>query len=119
MNPKLVAEEVGVDNRYIWKIYDNYTLILAKWQNIKRLPYESTYTYGPKFMSYLKRLEPGKRYNFYGWEDDRPFERCFTEADGTYDIVITFYGFVPVKCKECGFETELSVCPNCGEWQHE
>lgn len=72
-SPKLIA---GISDRFLYKIYDDYTVVLGQSRNGKLLPGYSSHTYGPKFMSYLKRLEPGKRYNFYGWGDDRPFEKC-------------------------------------------
>lgn len=108
--PKLIAETVD-QTENVWKIYDNFTL-----ENI----YDGKsiiHNYDRKFMSHLRRLEPRKRYFFDNWSSEY-FNSCFRIASDTtqFDVVIDVYGFDPIKCKECGFEIETSVCPNCGEW---
>lgn len=107
---KLVAE-AAEGHQSSWKIYDDFK-IEGPWIS----------SYGDKFLSYLKRLEPGKQYLFLNWGENREFEECFktvyTNNIRDYGgVLINFYGFEPVKCKECGFETETKVCANCGEWQ--
>lgn len=107
---KLVAESAESEQNK-WKIYDDFK-IEGPWHD----------TYGDKFLSYLKRLEPGKQYLFYNWGEDKTLEQCFKAftVNNVRDyggVLINFYGFAPINCKECGFEAETRVCPNCGEWQ--
>ena len=129
--PQLIAETVDQEEN-VWKIYDNFSL-----ENI----YYGTltiYNYDENFMSHLKRLERGKQYFFDNWLS-RYFDKCFrlvsdhelqARADLLHEssreltpfyppaVIINVYGFEgkSIKCKECGFETDLKVCPNCGEW---
>lgn len=114
--PKLIAETID-QTQNVWKIYDNFTLENIYLGSVRK---ES---YGPVFMSYLKMLKPGIKYRFMNWTADSrdiSFEKCFMPIplgqENNYNVVMNVYGFDPVKCKECGFETDLSVCPNCGEW---
>lgn len=106
--PKLIAKTIeGEQNE--WEIYDNFVM--------KSLSSENLYRYSARFMLFLKMLKPGVKYRWFSWSGDN-YEDCFSlDTTATRGVTIDFYGFDPVKCKECGFETELKVCPNCGEWQ--
>lgn len=106
--PKIIAKTIEGE-RYQWEIYDNFTL--------KCVTSSFEYSYDSRFMSFLRRLTPGKQYRWCSWSAF-DFEECFSlDMKRIGGVTIDFYGFDPVKCKECGFETDLKVCPNCGEWQ--
>lgn len=107
----LIAESTA------WKIYDDGIINkVLKGEIVLEQLYSQT------FLSYLKKLVPGHRYQFLRrWKDHWRFDQCFCEVGKNYPQygnVITFYGFEgkSIKCKECSFETNLKVCPNCGEW---
>lgn len=108
---KLVAESDT------WKFYDNGVINKIKGGEI--ILEERC---GEVFLSYLKKLIPGRQYNFLKrWKENWNFNECFIEFSRdhpTYETVVKVYGFDPVitKCKECGFEIESKVCSNCGEW---
>jgi len=69
------------------------------------------------FLNALKKLIPNKNYRFLNWQNG---EQHFIDdiiENSNRGVPVVFLGFDPVKCKECGFETDLKVCPNCGEWK--
>lgn len=83
---------------------------------------------GQAILKYINTLTLGKYYKLCNWHKSSVLsqERAFIEIKEeqfTTNLIRNykwnyFKYVLPVSnCKECGFETDLSVCPNCGEWQ--
>lgn len=116
--PKIIAKTIE-DERNQWEIYDNFTLKCLTTTYSYKDEELGVCHYDSRFMSFLRRLTPGKQYRWCSWSAF-DFEECFSlDMKRIGGVTIDFYGFDPFKCKECGFETDLKVCPNCGEWRDE
>lgn len=70
----------------------------------------------------ISTLDKSKLYIFNHWNsnplvDLLGFKTHFSPYNNELDKCVLKFVNVILKCKECGFETGLNVCPNCGEWQ--
>lgn len=117
---KIVAESVK-ENQHspMYRIWNNGEVEYYNSYN-RAWGCQNYYTFKDNFIDAMKNLKPGKQYRFchsMGRQTKRdPFFRTTRAHTG---VLINFYGFDPIKCKECGLGTETRVCPHCGEWQYE
>jgi len=95
----------------LWKIYDNGDV----YSNgiLQNFHYKKD-----NIIKNMKKMEIGEKYELMHYSDcGTNFRNVHTSS--IKSLILTFHGFDPVNCKECGFETDLSVCPNCGEWKND
>lgn len=109
---KIVAK--SNENLERWRIWDNgdVDFLINEGKYVcknKDIPADS-------LLNSLKKLIPNKNYRFLNWQNNELHFLDDIQENKNRGVPVVFLGFDPVICKECHFETDLNVCPNCGEW---
>jgi len=115
------SSEHGTE-RWKYRIWDNGDVECISESNMMTIT--NQYRDPKSLLHEISTLDKSKLYIFNHWNktsilDLFGFKTHFSPYNNELNRIVLKFVNVVLNCKECGFEIDLNVCSNCGEWQYE